>query len=83
MLLRVALNVLRYLLLLVTILLILQINGINVTSLVAGLGIVSAVVGLALQDILKDVIMGLHILSGRFFSVGDAVRYGIMEGIVE
>ncbi len=61
---------------------VLQINGVNVTSLVAGLGLASAIIGLALQDILKDVIMGTHIVSDNFFTVGDAVKYGAFEGIV-
>ena len=83
MLMHVAVNMLRYILMLLTIMLVLQINGVNISSLVTGLGIASAIVGLALQDILKDVIMGVHILSSHFFAVGDAVRYGEIEGIVE
>ena len=59
-----------------------QINGINLISLVAGFGIAGAVVGLAFQDYLKDVIMGAHILSDRFFSVGDCVQINGKEGIV-
>jgi len=59
-----------------------QINGINITSAVAGLGIASAIVGLALQDFLKDIIMGIHIISDKFFSVGDCVEYGGREGVV-
>lgn len=61
---------------------VLQVNGINVTSLVASLGLASAIVGLALQDYLKDVIMGVHILTDKFFSVGDVVRYNGKDGIV-
>ena len=63
-------------------LVILEVNGVNVTSLVAGLGLLSAIVGLALQDFLKDVIMGIHIITDHFFSVGDVVRYGDIEGVV-
>lgn len=59
-----------------------QINGINLMSLVAGLGIVGAVIGLAFQDYLKDVIMGFHILSDRFFTVGDCVDINGNEGVV-
>lgn len=64
------------------ILLILQVNGINVSSAVAGLGIASAIVGLALQDILKDVIMGVNMITENFFSVGDVVEYREMDGVV-
>lgn len=75
-------NFLRYLFFILLILFILQINGINVTSFVAGLGIASAILGLALQDILKDIIMGINILSENFFMVGDIVKYQDVEGKV-
>ena len=61
---------------------ILQIHGVNVSSLVAGLGIVGAIVGLALQDMLKDMIMGCNILTGEYFAVGDVVKYGALTGEV-
>ncbi len=59
-----------------------QINGINIGSAIAGFGILSAVIGLALQDLLKDVIMGVHIISDKFYTVGDVVEYNGIEGIV-
>ena len=62
---------------------ILQINGVNVTSLIAGVGVASAVIGLALQDFLKDIIMGVHILMDDFFQIGDLVQFAEDEGIVE
>ena len=62
--------------------LILGANGINVTSLAAGLGIASAIVGLALQDFLKDIIMGANIVSGDFFSIGDVIKYKDEMGVV-
>ena len=74
--------VIKYLLIGGTILLILQMNGVNVSSAVAGLGITSAIVGLALQDILKDVIMGVNIITESFFELGDVVEYQGIEGVV-
>ena len=73
--LRVCLGLLRTLVIVGGVLLILQCNGVNVTSLLAGLGIAGAVVGLALQDYLKDVIMGIHILSDHFFTIGECVQW--------
>ena len=78
----VILNIFKGALILIVIMIVLEINGIKVTSLVAGLGIASAIVGLALQDYLKDVIMGAHILSDDFFQVGEVIRYGTEEGEV-
>ncbi len=73
----------KLLLIVLTALTILQINGVNVGSMLAGLGIASAISGLALQDILKDVIMGVRLISDKFFVVGDIVRYKDIEGVVD
>jgi len=54
---------------------VLQINGINVTSLVTGLGVASIVVGFALEDLLKDIINGANIVFDGFFKVDDDVRF--------
>ena len=77
-----ALNSVRGLLVLLALILVLQVHGVNVSSLVAGLGIIGAIVGLALQDMLKDVIMGTNILTGEYFAVGDVVKYGELTGEV-
>ena len=67
---------------LVAAVMLLQINGVNVTSLIAGLGVMSVVAGLALQDTLKDIIMGVHILLDHFYEVGDCVKINSYEGTV-
>ena len=79
---KMILSVIRYILIIVTVLVILQINGVNVSSLLAGLGIAGAVVGLAVQDALKDIIRGFTIISDDYFSVGDVVKYGDITGKV-
>lgn len=61
---------------------VLQINGIDVSSMLAGVGLVSAFIGLAAQDFLKDIVMGTRMLTDRFFEVGDVVQYGSFEGVV-
>ncbi|MCQ2533285.1 MAG: mechanosensitive ion channel family protein [Clostridia bacterium] len=71
-----------YFVCIITLLIVLQINGINVTSLIASLGIASAIVGLALQDWLKDIIMGIHIVVDHFFDVDDIIEYEGKEGRV-
>ena len=72
----------RGLLALLALILVLQVHGVNVSSLIAGLGIIGAIVGLALQDMLKDVIMGTNILTGEYFAVGDVIKYGDLTGEV-
>ena len=76
-------SVLRFVIVLAGVLAILEINGFDVTGAIAGLGIASAVVGLALQDFLKDVIMGVHIVSDGFFKIGDAVFYNGELGVID
>lgn len=72
----------KYLLIVLAVLTILDVNGVNITSIVTGLGIVGIVVGLAVQDFLQDIVMGLHILGDDFFTVGDVIKVNDVEGIV-
>lgn len=67
---------------LIALMMILEIYGIDTKSLVASLGIVSLVVGLALQDMLKDYIVGFTILFEDQFSVGDTVTINGFTGTV-
>ena len=66
-------SILRYIFLVIILLVVLSILGVNVTSLLAGLGILTAVVGLAFQDMIKDFIAGIAIIAEDQFSVGDTV----------
>ena len=65
----------RYGLIIITVLVILQICGVNVAAFLTGLGVISIVVGLALQDALKNIIMGVNILIDGFYKVGDYLEY--------
>lgn len=67
----------------VLILIILQLFGVNVSSMLAGVGIVSLVVGFALQDALKDVIRGLEIISSDYYDIGDLIKFGDNHGKVQ
>ena len=75
-------SILKYTLIVLVVLVVLQINSVKVGSILAGLGIIGVIVGLALQDIIKDTIMGMHILTDGFFSVGDVIKLDDKEGIV-
>jgi len=79
---RLSTSILRYIFIIIITLVLLQINGIDVSSLLAGLGIASVIIGLAVQDALKDIIRGFTILSDTYFQVGDIVKYNGMEGKV-
>ena len=75
-------SIIRYIFIIVTLLIVLQINNVNVSGMLAGVGIVSVVIGLAIQDALKDIIRGFSILSDDYFSVGDVIKYNDIEGKV-
>jgi small-conductance mechanosensitive channel len=57
--------------------------GVNVTALVAGLGIGGIAIGLAAQGIFADLFAALAILFDKPFRRGDTVRYGTTTGTVE
>lgn len=57
--------------------------GINVGSLLAGLGIGGVAVALATQDMLGNFFGSLMILIDRPFKIGDWVQSGEIEGVVE
>lgn len=56
--------------------------GINVTALVAGLGIVGIGLGMGAQTLVKDVINGLFILVEDQYGVGDVVEIAGVSGVV-
>ncbi len=57
--------------------------GVNVTSLIAGLGLGGLAVALAAQDTFKNLLGGVTIFADRPFQVGDWVLVGDIEGTVE
>jgi small-conductance mechanosensitive channel len=77
---RVLVNVIVWLLALI---LILDNLGVNVTALVAGLGVGGIAIGLAAQGIFSDLFAALSILFDRPFKVGDTIRFGEVTGSVE
>ena len=63
---------------------ILEIWGIQVAPLIAGLGLFGVAVALGAQDLFKNLISGLFIIGERRFHPGDWVKVdGIVEGTVE
>ncbi|HEX6741341.1 MAG TPA: mechanosensitive ion channel domain-containing protein [Sphingomicrobium sp.] len=65
------------------IILILDNLGVNVTALVAGLGIGGIAIGLAAQGVFSDLFAALAILFDRPFKKGDTIRYDQSTGTVE
>ena len=72
----------KYALVMVMLIIILKLYGLNVKSLVAGLGIATALIGLAFQDTLKDIISGISIIMENYYVVGDYIKIDDFTGQV-
>ena len=75
-------SIVKYSLTILAFIIILGSWGVNVTGFITGLGIAGVVGGLALQDALKDIIMGCNIILDNYFVVGDYVEINGFSGEV-
>jgi len=57
--------------------------GVNVTGLIAGLGIGGIAIGLAAQGIFSDLFASLSIIFDRPFRVGETIKYDMSTATVE
>lgn len=67
-------NIVKYLIMIIVFILVLANFGVNVGSIVAGLGITAALIGLAFQDLAKDFIAGISIIIEDQYEIGDTVE---------
>ena len=75
-------NLIKYFIILVDIVMILDIFGIDTKTLIASLGIVGVVAGLAIQDTLKDFVAGISIILENQYRVGDTITIKGFRGEV-
>ncbi len=73
----------KFILWILGLLLVLSNLGVNITSLIAGLGIGGIALALAVQNILEDVFSSLAIYFDKPFKVGDFIIVGEHKGTVE
>jgi len=78
----IILNVIKYFIIIIDLNMILELQGIDTKSILASLGVVSLIAGLALQDLLKDFIVGVSILLEDQYSIGDVVEIGGFRGTI-
>lgn len=76
------LNIVKIFISMVAIIMILDIYGIDVKSLLASLGVFAAVAALAMQDVLKDFIAGISIVLEGQFRIGDTISIDGFKGEV-
>ncbi len=76
-------NVIRAVLWMLGILIILSNMGVNITSVIAGLGIGGVAIAFAFQNILEDLFSSFAILFDKPFKVGDFIIVGEYMGVVQ
>lgn len=76
-------NVLKYVLYFIGIVIILDIFGVNTSSILATAGIGGLAISFGAQSLVKDIITGFFILFEDQYSVGDYITIGDYTGIVE
>jgi len=57
--------------------------GVNITALLAGVGIIGIAIGFGAQSLIKDYISGIFILLEDQYDIGDVVRVAGIAGLVE
>ena len=75
-------NIIKYIIIILVILSILSIYGINVKSILAGLGIGTAIIGLAFKDLATDLIAGFSIIIEGEYEIGDTIEIDGFRGEV-
>lgn len=75
-------NLVRTFIITIAFILILECFGIDTATFVASLGVFSLVIGLAVQDVLKDFISGIYMIFEGQYSIGDWVKIGDFKGEV-
>lgn len=77
------LKIIRIVIYIIAIFLVLSILEINLTGLVAGVGLSGVIITLAAQDTAKNLFGGLVIFLDKPFIVGDWIQMGTYEGTIE
>ncbi len=75
-------SIFKYVLVIIAILIILDFYGVDTRSLITSLGVLGVVLGLALQDTVKDLISGTMLIIENYLAVGDNVTYEGFSGEV-
>ena len=75
-------NIAKYFVFFIALIAILNVIGVDTTSLLASLGVASAIIALAFQDILKDFLAGIMIVSEGQYDIGDNVTINDFRGEV-
>ena len=75
-------NIIKITFIIIIILSILQVLGINTSAIVASVGAMTVVIGLAFQDVLKDYLVGAVIILESQYAIGEMVSINGFKGEV-
>ncbi len=75
-------SILKYIIAIILILAILNVYGIKTTTIIASLGIAGAIIGLAFQDTIKNLLSGILIIFDNHYMQGDIVTINGFRGEV-
>lgn len=75
-------KIINFLIWVVSIFIIINELGYDLSGLVTGLGLSSAVIALAAQDMVKSLLSGMTILTDKPFIIGDLIEVGSYQGTV-
>lgn len=75
-------NIIKYVIAILCILSILSVYGVKTTSIIASLGVIGAIIGLAFQDTIKSFLAGINIIFDNHFMQGDIVKINDFKGEV-
>src|SRR5699024_7942909 len=76
-------SVLSYIISFIVIVMVLEVFGVPIGTLLAGAGVAGLAIGFGAQSLVKDIISGFFIIFEDQFSVGDYVSVSEVEGTVE
>lgn len=76
-------SIIKYALIILDLFLILGYWGVDTSTLVTSLGILTLVIGLGCQSLINDIVSGLFLISEKSFEVGDIVVIGDFRGTVK
>lgn len=75
-------NIVKYFIVIMVLLIILDIYGVDTKALITSLGVVGLVAGLAVQDTLKDFVAGMTIIIEDQYAIGDTIKINGFKGEV-
>lgn len=75
-------NLVKYVMIIIIICLVLNAFGVDATAILAGLGIVTLIIGLGVTSLIEDIVAGIFIIAEHLFDVDDIIVVDGFRGTV-